>query len=89
MSTPHTGCGSSTHKNGLVAKSRLALPMLRRFTVGVRFFGVVDVSLSEAVELFVRREDAERTLAELVRDEPQWQTFFRIEPIELGDRCWN
>jgi len=50
----------------------------------VCFFGVVDLSLHEAVELFVRREDAERMLAELLRDEPQWRGLFRIEPIELA-----
>jgi hypothetical protein len=50
----------------------------------VCFFGVVDLSLHEAVELFVRREDAERMLDELLRDEPQWAGLFRIERIELG-----
>jgi hypothetical protein len=55
----------------------------------VRFFALVDLSLSEAVELFVRRADAERTLAELLRDEPQWQGLLRIEAVEIGDRCWN
>jgi hypothetical protein len=58
-------------------------------TCGVRFFGLVDLSLLEAVELFVRREDAERTLGELVRDEPEWESLFRIEEFELGEVCWN
>jgi hypothetical protein len=55
----------------------------------VRFFGLVDLSLLEAVELFLRREDAERTLAELVCDEPEWESLFRIEEFELGEVCWN
>jgi hypothetical protein len=55
-----------------------------RLTQYVCFFGVVDLSLHEAVELFVRREDAERMLDELLRDEPQWAGLFRIERIELG-----
>lgn len=55
----------------------------------MRFFGLVDLSLLEAVELFLRREDAERTLAELLRDEPEWESLFRIEVFELGDACWN
>ena len=63
--------------------------MLISLICRVRFFGLVDLLLSEAVELFVCREDAERTLAELLRDEPQWQSLFRIEVVEIGDRCWN
>jgi hypothetical protein len=49
----------------------------------VRFFGIVDLPLREAVELYVEREDAERTLAELLRDEPDWCWRLRVEEIEL------
>ena len=49
----------------------------------MRFFGVVDLWLAEAVELFVCEADAERMLAELLADEPDWQGLFRVEPIEL------
>jgi hypothetical protein len=59
------------------------------FTRSVRFFALVDLSLFEAIELYVRREDAERTLAELLRDEPEWQSLFRIEEIELSGLSWN
>ena len=55
----------------------------------MRVFALVDVSLSEAIELYVRREDAERTLAELLHDEPEWESLFRIEEIELGEPSWN
>jgi hypothetical protein len=55
----------------------------------MRFFGLVDLSLGEAIELYVRREDAERTLAELLRDEPEWWSLFRIEEIELGQLSCN
>jgi hypothetical protein len=55
----------------------------------MRFFGLVDLSLAEAIELYVRREDAERTLAELLRDEPTWEFLFRIEEIELGQLTCN
>ena len=54
----------------------------------MRFFGLVDVSLLEAMELYVWREDAERTLAELLHDEPSWESLFRIE-IELGQLSRN
>jgi hypothetical protein len=58
-------------------------------TRAMRFFGLVDLSLGEAIELYVRREDAERTLAELLRDEPEWWSLFRIEEIELGQLSCN
>ena len=51
----------------------------------MRFFGVCDGLLDEALELFVRREDAEQMLAEVLADEPQWQELLWVEPIELGE----
>jgi hypothetical protein len=55
----------------------------------MRFFALVDLSLVEAIELYVWREDAERTLAELLRDEPEWRSLFRIEEIDLGELSRN
>jgi hypothetical protein len=53
----------------------------------VQLFVLIDLSVVEMIELsgdlFVRREGAERTLAELLRDEPEWYGLFRIEAIEL------
>jgi hypothetical protein len=60
-----------------------------RLTRPVRFFGLVDLWLLEAIELCVRREDAEQTLRELLADEPEWVSLFRIEEIELGELCLN
>jgi hypothetical protein len=37
----------------------------------------------------VRREDAERTLAELLRDEPEWRGLFRIEEVEFRELSWS
>jgi hypothetical protein len=51
----------------------------------MRLFALVDRSLPEPIELYVRREDAERTLAELLRDEPGWQSLLSIEQIELDE----
>jgi len=59
-------------------------------TAAVRFFGLVDLKLAEAIELYLRREEAEATLAVLLRDEPAWESLFRIGEIELGEACcWN
>jgi hypothetical protein len=59
----------------------------------MRVFALVDESVVElvefSVELFARREDAERTLAELLHDEPGWRDIFRIEAIDLGELSAN
>lgn len=59
----------------------------------MRVFALVDVSVVElvefSVELFARREDAERTLAELLHDEPGWRNIFRIEEIDFGELSPN
>lgn len=49
----------------------------------MRFYGVVDVGLAEAVELFAHRGEAEEMLAELLADEPDWEDSFRVEQVEL------
>jgi len=55
----------------------------------VWLFGVVYESLPEPLEVFMRREDAEVVVAELLADEPEWEALLRIEEIELPDPCWN
>jgi hypothetical protein len=61
--------------------------------VRVRVFALVDLSIVElrefSVDLFVRREDAESTLAQLMRDEPEWRGLFQIEEVEFGELSWN
>jgi uncharacterized protein (UPF0210 family) len=55
----------------------------------VVIFAVVDESLSptsplgDAVDTFVRREDAERFIANVGRDDPQLASRLRIEEREL------
>jgi hypothetical protein len=39
--------------------------------------------LSEAVETFIRREDAERFIQEVRGDDPELATYLRIEEREL------
>jgi hypothetical protein len=51
--------------------------------LGVRVWGVVDEQLGEAIEVFVRREDAERFLEEVEHDEPETAAKLRVEAIEL------
>jgi hypothetical protein len=52
-------------------------------------WGVVSSEIEQVIELFGSRKDAERMLAEIVRDEPEWLEQFRIERIELGGESLN
>jgi hypothetical protein len=40
--------------------------------------------IEQVIEFFESRREAERMLAEVVCDEPDWREQFRIERIELG-----
>jgi hypothetical protein len=52
----------------------------------VRAYALVEFGDSEAIDLFLREEDAERALEERLRDEPQWTGLLRVEPVELDER---
>jgi hypothetical protein len=52
----------------------------------VRAYALVELGDSEAIDLFLREEDAERALEDALRDEPQWVGLPRIEEIELDAR---
>jgi hypothetical protein len=41
-------------------------------------------SVGPAIELYPSRDEAERALVDVLRDEPQWEGRFSIEVIELG-----
>lgn len=41
--------------------------------------------LGEVIELFVRREDAERALADVLADEPTWNGQLSVVSVELAD----
>jgi hypothetical protein len=41
------------------------------------------------IEFFRTRREAERMLAEVVRNDPNWQELFYIERIELGSESRN
>jgi hypothetical protein len=51
----------------------------------MRAWALVELGDAEAVDLFLREEDAERALAECMRDEPQWAGLLRVERIELDE----
>jgi hypothetical protein len=52
----------------------------------VRAFVLVEIGDSEAIDLFLREEDAEAALADVLRDEPGWTCALIVEEVELDER---
>jgi hypothetical protein len=52
----------------------------------MRAFALVEVGHREAIGLFVRREDADVELEEILGDEPDWAGRLSVVPIELDER---
>jgi hypothetical protein len=52
----------------------------------VRAYALVELGDSEAIDLFLREEDAERALEECLQDEPQWAGLLRVGLVELDER---
>ena len=50
----------------------------------VTFCGLADQSLQEVVEFFATREEAERTLRQVLRDEPDWREILSLVRVEFG-----
>jgi hypothetical protein len=51
----------------------------------VRAYALVTADDPEAVDVFLRRGDAEAALAGCLRDEPEWADVLSVEEIELDD----
>lgn len=47
---------------------------------------MVELGDSEAIDLFLREEDARHALEECLSDEPCWAGLLYVEPIELDER---
>jgi hypothetical protein len=52
----------------------------------MRAWALVELGDAEAVDLFIQQQDAERALADCLRDEPAWIDSLRVEQIELDER---
>jgi hypothetical protein len=52
----------------------------------MRAYALVELGDSEAIDLFLREEDARRALERIIRDEPDWAGLFRVDPVELDER---
>ncbi len=49
-----------------------------------RFYGLHDREIREVTEFYLRLEDADRELAEMLHDEPGWRGRFEIVVVDFG-----
>jgi hypothetical protein len=49
-------------------------------------FALVELGDNEAIDIFLRREDAYDALNEVLAGEPQWLCLLYVTPIELDER---
>ena len=52
----------------------------------MRAYALVELGDSEAIDLFLREEDAQAALEDALHDEPGWAGTLTVEPIELDER---
>jgi hypothetical protein len=62
------------------------MPVGQQYALCVRAFALVELGDPEAIDLFLREEDARRALKEALGDEPGWASVLRVEEIELDER---
>jgi hypothetical protein len=52
----------------------------------MRAFALAEIGRSEAIDVYLRREDAWAALEEILNDEPAWAQALFVTPIELDER---
>ena len=52
----------------------------------MRAFALAEIGRSEAIDVYLRREDAWAALEEILNDEPDWAGLLFLAPIELDER---
>ena len=52
----------------------------------MRAYALVELGDSEAIDLFLREEDARAALEDALHEEPGWAGTLTVEPIELDER---
>ena len=52
----------------------------------MRAFALAEIGRSEAIDVYLRREDAWAALEEILNDEPDWAVTLFVTPIELDER---
>jgi hypothetical protein len=62
----------------------LTRPLSAATIVGpMRFYGLADHTVGEAIELFPTREEAEAFLADVLTDEPGWEGQLQVVQVGL------
>jgi hypothetical protein len=49
----------------------------------MRLYALVEAGHRQAIDVYLREEDAQRELGEILGDEPQWTGLLRVEQVEL------
>jgi hypothetical protein len=49
----------------------------------MRLYALVEDGDPEAIDVYLAEEDAQPTLEDCLRDEPQWRGLLRVETVEL------
>jgi hypothetical protein len=52
----------------------------------MRAFALAEIGRSEAIDVYLRREDAWAALGEILNDDPDWAGALFVTPIELDER---
>jgi hypothetical protein len=52
----------------------------------VRAYALVELGDAEAIDLFLREEDAQAPLEDVLGDEPDWAGLLYVAAIELDER---
>ena len=52
----------------------------------MRVYALVELGDSEAIDLFLREEDARQALGDALADEPDWIGTLYVEAVELDER---
>lgn len=79
---PPLSCAPNLRLSSDTVKTAIKRPRAPKLRA-VRFYGVVDDRLGEAVELFLDRDEAERVVEDWDRDEPGQADLLRVEVVEL------
>jgi hypothetical protein len=50
----------------------------------VRLYALVEAGDSEAIDVYLCEQDAQRALEDCLRDEPEWHGLLRVQEIEFA-----
>jgi hypothetical protein len=50
----------------------------------MRLYALVEAGDPEAIDVYLREEDAQRALEDCLRDEPEWRGLLRVEEVEFA-----